>query len=321
MKPINDMTSREAMDIKNIYHSKVLANANSFFSQFKNLSIDALLDILNNPEFTISQHWVAANLLGMQGDPRIDIFNPTMIIVPAAKVPIGSTLTEIESAFEKYHSIGVKKEWLLKEYPQHEIVIPSFKIAKYLVTNYEYFLFLNEVQTADIPNSWNFGIYDPTKANYPVYGITPEGADNYAKWLSTKTNRHYRLPTEYEWEYAAAGPNGNEYPWGNVFSTHNANTLESGLYCATPVGIFPSGASPFGCLDMAGNVEEYVATDYFAYPNGTTIKDDLGIHYRMARGGSFTRYSDLARCKRRHGFFDKDIYVMGFRIVEEIARS
>jgi formylglycine-generating enzyme required for sulfatase activity len=68
---------------------------------------------------------------------------------------------------------------------------------------------------------------------------------------------------------------------------------------------------------MAGNVEEYVADDYKPYPGSTAPQDDLVLangNYRVARGGSFTRFYDLARCKRRHGHYPKDIYVMGFRL-------
>jgi formylglycine-generating enzyme required for sulfatase activity len=73
---------------------------------------------------------------------------------------------------------------------------------------------------------------------------------------------------------------------------------------------------------MAGNVEEYVADVYGRYPGSAlAVCDDLVRargRYRVARGGSFTRFRDLARCKRRHGRFPKPIYVMGFRLAEDI---
>ena len=73
---------------------------------------------------------------------------------------------------------------------------------------------------------------------------------------------------------------------------------------------------------MAGNVEEYVEDNYWIYPGGNIIKDDLYLTdplYPMTRGGSFTRYHDLARCRRRHGLFKKDIYVVGFRLAEDLT--
>ena len=70
---------------------------------------------------------------------------------------------------------------------------------------------------------------------------------------------------------------------------------------------------------MAGNVEEYVSNDYQPYSGGRNIADDLAVTqgaYRIARGGSFSRFGDLARCARRHGRYQRDIYAMGFRLVQ-----
>jgi formylglycine-generating enzyme required for sulfatase activity len=93
---------------------------------------------------------------------------------------------------------------------------------------------------------------------------------------------------------------------------------------STPVGTFPNGRSPYGIDDMAGNVEEYVADTYAPYPGGKLVQDDLstvlGGEYRVTRGGSFARFRDLARCRRRHGPYNRSIYVVGFRIVERIRR-
>ncbi|WP_397600142.1 SUMF1/EgtB/PvdO family nonheme iron enzyme [Silvanigrella sp.] len=77
----------------------------------------------------------------------------------------------------------------------------------------------------------------------------------------------------------------------------------------------------FGICDLAGNVEEFVSNPYFVYPNGKLILDDLykirNSPYPMTRGGSFTRSCDLARSKRRHGFFEGEIYVIGFRLAKD----
>lgn len=156
-------------------------------------------------------------------------------------------------------------------------------------------------------------------ANRPVYTVSAAAAEAYASWMSAKTGRSFRLPSEAEWELAPAGPEGREFPWGDVFEPHRTNTREAGLLTSTPVGMFPGGATPSGIQDMAGNVEEYVADDYVPYPGGPIVRDDLveavGC-YRVARGGSFTRFRDLARCRRRHGRYPRPIYVMGFRLAE-----
>jgi len=317
MKNINEMTSREAMALPKSYQASVIEDLRL---EYLNLTKKELLEIIYSTKSDLSNRWAAGTILGLSGDERINILNPSMMDIPQAEIYIGSDQHEINNAYIIYEKVGVKKEWLLKEYPKHKVFIPSFKIGKYPVTNYEYLFFLKDTAYEGIPSSWKFGVYDPLKSNHPVYGITPQDADAYVIWLSKKTNRKFKLPTEYEWEYAAAGDDGREFPWGNVFSSDLTNTLESKIYSTTPVGIFPAGVSPFGCLDMAGNVEEFVENNYFAYPSSETIDDDLNKSgdYRVARGGSFTRYVDLARCRRRHGFYNKEIYVIGFRLAETI---
>jgi len=111
----------------------------------------------------------------------------------------------------------------------------------------------------------------------------------------------------------------NVFPWGEHFEGGLANTVEEGLFRSTPVGIFPGGRTHLGVFDLAGNVEEYTASQYKPYPNGKEVRDDLLVKegsYHIARGGSFTRFSDLARSTRRHGWYKKDIYGMGFRLAE-----
>ncbi|MDH4365995.1 MAG: formylglycine-generating enzyme family protein, partial [Acidimicrobiia bacterium] len=147
-------------------------------------------------------------------------------------------------------------------------------------------------------------------------------ASRYCAWLADTTGRPFRLPTEAEWEYAATGGDGRRYPWGDEWDPTRANTAEAGPLTTTPVGVYPQGASPFGLLDLAGNVEEFVADDYHPYPGAEVVDDDLtathGAAYRVARGGSFARHGDLARCARRHGWYPSAHYAMGFRLAESV---
>lgn len=291
-------------------------------NKIKFLSKNKLIRIIQNKKTCIYRRIAAGRLLALYGDQRIDNLSPKMIYIHSESPTLGLNINSVPEIQKEFSSFGVLSPWIEKECPEYQVKLNSYYIGKYLVTNSEYAVFLEETNHLDIPSSWVFGRFPTEKSNHPVYTISPESADAYAIWLSRKTKRKFRLPTEAEWEYAAAGPYRNEYPWGNYFKSENANTAELGLLDTTPVGIFPQGDSFFGVSDMAGNVEEYVKNTYQPYPGGKLIEDDLfkiNPNYRIARGGSFTRFQDLARTKRRHGWNpESPIYVMGFRLVEEI---
>jgi formylglycine-generating enzyme required for sulfatase activity len=192
------------------------------------------------------------------------------------------------------------------------------------VTNHEYRQFLAETGSSFFPTSWIFGVYPAHAANHPVWTVSAEAADAYARWLSNRTGRSFRLPTEAEWEYAASGGDGREYPWGEGFDPARANTVEGGPLTTTPVGAYPGGRSPLGVDDLAGNVEEWVSTTYAPYPGGELVRDHLngdGDTYRVTRGGCFTRFGDLARCQRRHGRSKAPIYAVGFRLAATVRRA
>lgn len=319
-KEINKMSHREAMGLPEYYKNgrvdqKKLENAIKNLSSLKE---ELLVEIIES-EKDFHRRYAAGIILSALGDPRIDCYNPKMISISSKEeVLIGLPKNKVFEVYKKYKKIGVIEEWIQKETPQVSITILPFKIAKYPVTNSEYLEFLTDTKYPELPTSWEFGIYPSSKANCPVYTVSCEAADTYCLWLSKKTERSFRLPTEFEWEFTAAGPLKNVFPWGNQFHPDLANTVESGLFQSSPVGIFSNGASYFGVMDMAGNVEEYVSNDYFPYGE-ETVQDDLALtlgQYRIARGGSFTRFEDLARCSRRHGRYPSDIYVMGFRLAE-----
>ncbi len=132
----------------------------------------------------------------------------------------------------------------------------AFYIDRYPVTNGDYKAFV-EATGHEAPAHWRRGVWPEGKADHPVVQVNWDSAQAYAQWAGK------RLPTEAEWEKAARGTDGREWPWGNTFSSSNCNTGESGILDTTPVGAYsPQGDSPYGAGDMAGNVWEWIGGKY-----------------------------------------------------------
>lgn len=280
-----------------------------------------LIELLGRADVPLPRRLAAGALLGLFGDPRIRVLAPDLVTVPGTTFRMGLDPASIDEVHAAWRHVGLARGWLMKEIPAHPVTVPTFRIGRFPVTNVEYRRFLEETCT-EPPASWRLGAYPWWQANHPVHGVTADNARAYAAWLNRRTSRPFRLPTEQEWELAATGGDRRAFPWGNSFSPELANTLEGGLLTTTPVGIYPDGAAPCGALDVAGNVEEWVDACYAAYPGGVVVKDDLWTEdptYAIARGGSHTRFGDLARCRRRHGYFPRDLYVIGFRVAEDLT--
>ncbi|CAL9329487.1 formylglycine-generating enzyme family protein [Streptomyces sp. enrichment culture] len=272
---------------------------------------------VEDPQVPRAQRLVAGGILALTGDPRIDGIRPAVCHVPGGTVEIGLDPGSVDAVVAGWAHVGVERPWIEKETPAHTVVLRDFWIGRYPVTNEEYRAFLADTGHPGRPTTWYLGAYPYDRSNHPVAGVRPEDADAYAAWLSDRTGHPWRLPTEAEWEHAAKGPDGREFPWGDTFDPTAANTRETGVHTTTPVGAFPAGRSPLGVYDMAGNVEEFTADDYRPYPGGPFVADHLVETmnvYRVARGGSFCRFGDLTRTRRRHGAFPGPLYPVGFRL-------
>ncbi|MBT7075211.1 MAG: SUMF1/EgtB/PvdO family nonheme iron enzyme, partial [Anaerolineae bacterium] len=145
------------------------------------------------------------------------------------------------------------------------------------------------------------------KMEHPVVNVSWYDVQEYIKLLNEKyrnelpKNFRFCLPSEAEWEKAARGPEGNEYPWGNTFDKEKCNTRESGIGGTSPVGQFsPQGDSFYGATDMVGNVWEWTRSLWgFKYPyRFNDGRDDKKVKERgrVLRGGSFSYFQSLARC-------------------------
>jgi formylglycine-generating enzyme required for sulfatase activity len=218
--------------------------------------------------------------------------------------------------------VGPNTGW---ERPRRRISLREFYIDRYEITNQEYRDFLTaqppELYNDLVPYFWPMNVnmertYPEDKASHPVNGVSWKAADAYARWIGK------RLPTEEEWEVAAGGKNGFAYPWGNSFESGKANTYEDGRNATAEVGNYPSGTSPFGCMDMAGNVWEWTATDQ----DGNQVEDpDDKVRNMVIRGGDYKETADHARCDFRW-MAPMDPYagrnprkkVIGFRCVKKV---
>ena len=294
----------------------------ALYDRVRSWTKQRLLEGLISCESSLALRLACGQQLALVGDPRLRPEHPEMLAVSGGCVSVGLEPSQIDKVMSDYAGLGLNRSWIEKETPRHEVSLAPFRLARFPVTNEEFRAFLLDTGYPEIPSSWAFRQFPQNQSNHPVYTVSADAADAYARWLSARTGRGFRLPSEAEWEWAAAGPQGREFPWGEEFDADLANTAETGLFRSSPVGAFVGGEGPFGHVDLAGNVEEYVADNYAAYPGGTFVADHLvRIHgtYRVARGGSFARFRDLARNCRRHGHNPRSAtYAMGFRLAETL---
>jgi formylglycine-generating enzyme required for sulfatase activity len=248
------------------------------------------------------------------------IIEPPMVRIPAGRFLMGSTEEQATQAIKD----GADNRWVECEQPQHTVELSEYLIGKYPVTNREYWAFVRDSKFIP-PRGWYGDQFPADKGGHPVIYVSWDDATAYCKWLSEKTGKQYRLPTEAEWEKAARGEDGRVWPWGNEFGEKNANIVKLYVGHTTPVGQFsPHGDSSFGCVDMIGNVWEW-CNDWFdekEYKNRVNqiVNDPQGPQkgqYRVLRGGSFGNVQGVARCGNRFRYFPYATYNhLGFRVVD-----
>jgi formylglycine-generating enzyme required for sulfatase activity/energy-coupling factor transporter ATP-binding protein EcfA2 len=215
----------------------------------------------------------------------------------------------------------------------HRVDLADFAIARVPITNAQYRLFVQATGHRP-PDGWDDGRIPKGKEGHPVVEVDFHDALAYCRWLSESTGQPITLPSEAEWEKAArGGGDPRAYPWGDTFDSAKCNTAELGLSATTPAGIFPGGASPYGCLDMAGNVWEWTRSLWgthswppdFAYPYDSQDerREALDAGYamkRLVRGGSWADHPVFARCAFRSGLLPDDrLGYLGFRVVLRAA--
>lgn len=251
------------------------------------------------------------------------VFEPQIMKIPAGKFLMGTTKEQAQAVLKVTNNDKDRQRRLEWEQPQHIVELSEYSIGKYPITNREYQAFVKDAKYSP-PKDWDGDKFPDGKGGHPVVNVSWNDASEYCKWLSEKTKKQYRLPTEAEWEKAARGEDGRVYPWGNEFDSKKANTIESKIGGTSEVGQFsPQGDSPYGCADMVGNVWEW-CLDWFnenEYKNRKDgVKDLKGPKSgssRGLRGGSWDLdgiyYARVpARNDIRPG---NQWYFSGFRVV------
>lgn len=201
------------------------------------------------------------------GQSRLGPQANAMVLIPAGEFTMGSN------------------ERLSDEGPEHKVTLPAYYLDKYEVTNLQYKQFIDDTGRRSPPHFEN-RTYPEGTADHPVVFVSWMDADAYCKWAGK------RLPTDAEWEKGARGTDARRFPWGNEFSIDRANTpqlwkelnREGGTM---PVGSFESGKSAYGLYDMSGNVWEWTASWYEAYPGNKNKTQNYGQIYKTLKGGSW----------------------------------
>ncbi len=256
---------------------------------------------------------------------------PEVVTVPAGAFIAGSSMAEREAAYDlderAYgHTITRDNQWYAREREPTTIDLPAFDITRTPITNAQYAAFLAETgrHAPDVGvdewasyglihpfdrtrrHAWSDGAVPEGRAEHPVVMVSHDDAEAYAAWLSRRTGRTWRLPSELEWEKAARGVDGRRFPWGDDWRPDRLNSADQGPFDTLPVAGYPAGASPFGLLDAAGQVFEWTASR--GNPGRFIVK-----------GGSWDdRGCGVCRPAARHARpEDLKHILIGFRLVRE----
>jgi len=253
--------------------------------------------------------------------------------VPAGSFLMGSTPAQIDqgyriSAAGYGHDRVRQAGWFDDEAPQKSVTLPEFRMMKTAVSQSDYQAFVRAGHAAPavdratwrsyglihpyadvLPYLWHDGKPPSDKRNHPVVLVSYHDAQAYAVWLSGKTGRSLRLPTEAEWEKAMRGTDGRLFPWGNRYDADRLNNADNQRLATMAVDAFPAGASPYGVLGGAGEVFEWTAT-----PRGSGK--------RTVKGGSWDDHGGTCRVAAHHERPEQQKHILiGFRLVESIERQ
>ena len=256
-----------------------------------------------------------------------------MVTIPAGPFLMGSTSDEREYGYrldETLHASKTARQygWFDIE-TRRTVDLPAYQIDTTPVTNAAYQRFVKQTghQMPSVTQKvwqsyglihgyeavqrflWHNDAQPDGREQHPVVLVSHRDAAAYCVWRGQQEGAPLRLPTEAEWEKAARGTDGQYFPWGYSFSASYLNSYDQGPFDTVPVGQYPQGASPYGVLDMAGQVFEWTSTQFQAKP----------LKY-IVKGGSWDDLPGITRAASRHGRpADIKHILIGFRCVKPLS--
>jgi formylglycine-generating enzyme required for sulfatase activity len=263
---------------------------------------------------------------------------PEMVVIPGGTFVMGSSEAEQALAI----AAGVNKEWTDHESPQHKVSVHRYAMGRYSVTKSEFGAFVRdtdyqtEAEKGKASTNWrNVGFKQGD--DHPVVYVSWDDAQAYIRWISQRTKKQYRLPSESEREYATRAGTQTAFWWGDSISTSQANyngmtglsynDSPQGGYRHVTVPVNSFQANPWGLYNMHGNVWEWVEDcfyeDYRGAPtDGSARTTGCGDGIRVLRGSSWVYYPAYLRSAYRYRLnpFDNDYFDVGFRLARTLLK-
>jgi formylglycine-generating enzyme required for sulfatase activity len=311
-----------AMKLESRGFGAILAVAPGAQVQGLDRFLERMRELAGVPLRSFSREWksLPQEIVTVEGTRRAPQVPEGMIRIPRAEFDFAVQGIEIEG--QTWEGVDVQYPWenSPRRNHRHRISIEAFCIDRYPVTNAQYEAFLDA--TAYRPQDdhnflrhWHNGRPRPGWDNTPVIWVSMEDARAYAQWAGK------RLPHEWEWQYAAQGTDGRRYPWGNDWNPVAVPEPACGREMPVPndVHAHPAGASPFGVMDLVGNVWQWTDEYVDAHTRAAILRGGSGYQpqtshwyfpqaFRLDQHG---KYLLMAPCKDRSAG-------IGFRCVIDV---